>query len=85
VRVLKRDDRNLFSVVWSVDLDPDSTDVVRAAPPAPAPIPIRHNGPSPQKVDLRDVQPYRALLRGLSGCDRGDHRPLLTAGGLART
>ena len=53
VRVMTRDERNLFSVVWSVDLDPGSTDIVRTAPPAPAqPISIRYSGPSVQKVDL---------------------------------
>ncbi|WP_370664100.1 IgA Peptidase M64 [Massilia rubra] len=53
VRVLKRDERNQFSVVWSVEVDPDAPDVVRKQAPAPArPIPIRVNGPSPAKVDL---------------------------------
>ncbi len=53
VRILKRDERNQFSVVWSVDIDTDATDVVRKQEPAPAkPIPIRVSGPSPAKVDL---------------------------------
>jgi hypothetical protein len=53
VRILKRDDRNAFSVAWSVDIDTDAQDVIRKQPPAPAkPIPIRVSGPSPQKVDL---------------------------------
>jgi hypothetical protein len=53
VRILKRDERNQFSVVWSVDVDTDATDVVRKQDPAPAkPIPIRVSGPSPTKVDL---------------------------------
>jgi len=53
VRILKRDERNQFSVAWSVDVDAEAQDVVRAQGPAPAqPIPIRVNGPSPQKVDL---------------------------------
>ncbi|NHZ95691.1 peptidase M64 [Massilia sp. CCM 8734] len=53
VRVLKRDERNQFSVVWSVEVDPDAPDVVRKQAQAPArPIPIRVNGPSPAKVDL---------------------------------
>jgi hypothetical protein len=53
VRILKRDERNAFSIVWSVDVDTDGLDVVRKQPPAPArPIPIRVNGPSAQKVDL---------------------------------
>ncbi|QGZ39727.1 peptidase M64-like protein [Pseudoduganella flava] len=53
VRILKRDERNQFSVVWSVEVDPDALDVVRKQPPAPAkPIPLRVSGPSPRKVDL---------------------------------
>ncbi|GGZ07534.1 M64 family metallopeptidase [Pseudoduganella plicata] len=53
VRILKRDERNAFSIVWSADIDTDALDVVRKQPPAPArPIPIRVAGPSPQKVDL---------------------------------
>ncbi|MDQ1833978.1 M64 family metallopeptidase [Massilia sp. CCM 9029] len=53
VRVLKRDERNQFSVAWSVEVDPDAPDVVRKQAPAPAkPIPIRVSGPSPAKVDL---------------------------------
>jgi hypothetical protein len=53
IRVLKRDDRNAFSVVWTFDVDPASTDIIRETPPAPAqPIAIRNNGPSAQKVDL---------------------------------
>ncbi|NHZ63104.1 peptidase M64 [Massilia sp. CCM 8694] len=53
VRVLKRDERNQFSVVWSVEVDPDAPDVVRKQAQAPArPIPIRVSGPSPAKVDL---------------------------------
>ncbi|RSZ56694.1 peptidase M64 [Massilia atriviolacea] len=53
VRVLKRDERNRFSVAWSVEVDPDAQDVVRKQAPAPArPIPIRVSGPSPAKVDL---------------------------------
>ena len=53
VRILKRDERNAFSVVWSVDIDADAHDVVRKQEPAPAkPVPIRVSGPSPDKVDL---------------------------------
>lgn len=53
VRILKRDERNQFSVAWSVDVDTDAQDVVRAQGPAPVqPIPIRVSGPSPNKVDL---------------------------------
>jgi len=55
VRILKRDERGAFSVVWSADVDTDAMDVVRKQPPLPAsvkPIAIRVNGPSPDKVDL---------------------------------
>ena len=53
VRILRRDERNQFSVAWSVDIDADAPDVVRKQEPAPAvPIPIRVSGPSPAKVDL---------------------------------
>ena len=53
VRILKRDERNQFSVAWSVEVDTDAQDVVKQQPPAPAkPIPIQVNGPSPDKVDL---------------------------------
>jgi hypothetical protein len=53
VRILKRDERNLFSVVWTADVNPDAQDVIRKQPPAPVkPIGIRVNGPSENKVDL---------------------------------
>ena len=53
VRILRRDDRNQFSVVWTADIDTDAMDVVRKQPQAPVqPIGIRVNGPSPDKVDL---------------------------------
>jgi hypothetical protein len=53
VRILKRDERNLFSVAWSVEVDTDAQDVIKQQPPAPArPIPIQVSGPSPDKVDL---------------------------------
>jgi IgA Peptidase M64/Peptidase M64 N-terminus len=53
VRLLERDERNAFSVVWSFDLDPDAHDVERIQGPPPAvPISIINNGPSSQKVDL---------------------------------
>lgn len=53
VRILKRDERNAFSVAWSVEVDTKAQDVVRSQPPAPArPMPIKVSGPSPQKVDL---------------------------------
>lgn len=53
VRILKRDERNQFSVVWSVDVDSAAPEVIRKQEPAPArTIPIRVSGPSPNKVDL---------------------------------
>lgn len=53
VRILKRDERNEFSVAWSVEVDPNAQDVVRRQPPALAkPIAIHSSGPSPDKVDL---------------------------------
>lgn len=53
VRILKRDERNQFSVAWSVEVDANAPDVVRKQAPAQAaPMPIVVNGPSPQKVDL---------------------------------
>jgi len=53
VRILKRDERNQFSVAWSIEVDPNAEDVVRKQAPALVqPIPIIVNGPSPQKVDL---------------------------------
>lgn len=76
VRILRRDERNLFSVAWSVDVDAGAPDVVRTQPPAPAkPIPIRVNGPSPDKVDLlvlgdgytrADMKKFEADVRRLS-------------------
>lgn len=53
VRVYARDDANAFSMVWSVDVDPDALDVVRKHRPiGTAPVAIRQSGPSAQKVDL---------------------------------
>jgi len=53
VRLLARDERNAFSVVWSVDVDPASQDIERkVGPAAGTPIAIRNNGPSASKVDL---------------------------------
>jgi hypothetical protein len=53
VRVLKRDDRNAFSVVWTIDVDPTSTDIIRNPSTASMqPIAIRTNGASSDKVDL---------------------------------
>jgi hypothetical protein len=76
VRILKRDERNLFSVAWSVDVDPAAPDVIRKQGPAPAtPIPIRVSGASPRKVDLlilgdgysaTDMKKFEADARRLS-------------------
>ena len=76
VRILRRDERNLFSVAWSVDIDTDSPDVVRKQDTAPAkPIPIRVNGPSSDRVDLlvmgdgytaADMKKFEADARRLS-------------------
>ena len=76
VRILKRDERNQFSVAWSVDVDTDGQDVVRKQAPALAqPIPVKVSGPSPQKVDLlilgdgytqADMKKFEADARRLS-------------------
>jgi hypothetical protein len=76
VRILKRDERNLFSVVWSADVNPDAMDVIRKQPPAPVkPIGIRVNGPSEDKVDLlivgdgytqADMKKFEAAARRLA-------------------
>lgn len=76
VRILKRDERNAFSVAWSVDVDAGAQEVVKRQPAAPAkPIPIRVNGPSPQKVDLlvmgdgytaREMKKFEADARRLA-------------------
>jgi hypothetical protein len=76
VRILKRDERNQFSVAWSVEVDTNAQEVVRSLPPAPAkPIAIRVSGPSPQKVDLlilgdgytqKDMPKFEADARRLS-------------------
>jgi hypothetical protein len=76
VRILKRDERNLFSVAWSVEVDADAPEVVRSQSPAPAkPIAIRASGPSPHKVDLlilgdgytqQDMQKFEQDARRLS-------------------
>jgi len=76
VRILKRDERNAFSVAWSVEVDTNAQEVVRSLPPAPAkPMPIKVSGPSPQKVDLlilgdgytqKDMPKFEADARRLS-------------------
>ncbi|SHN27487.1 Peptidase M64 N-terminus [Duganella sacchari] len=76
VRILKRDERNLFSVVWTADVNPDAMDVIRKQPLAPVkPIGIRVNGPSEDKVDLlivgdgytqADMKKFEAAARRLA-------------------
>src|SRR5450830_841874 len=76
VRILKRDERNAFSVVWSVDVDADAPEVIKKQGPAPAPVlPIRASGPSPDKVDLlvlgagytaADMKKFEADVRRLA-------------------
>jgi hypothetical protein len=76
VRILKRDERNLFSIAWTFDIDPSSTDIIRETPPIAAqPIAIRQNGPSSEKVDLlilgdgyteREAEKFIADARRLS-------------------
>ena len=53
VRVYARDDRNRFSMAWSVDIDPAAPEVVRKPLPlGTGPETIRDNGPPERKVDL---------------------------------
>ncbi len=53
VRILKRDERNAFSVVWSLDVDPAAQDIERKTGAAPAPLlKVRDNGSPERKVDL---------------------------------
>jgi hypothetical protein len=53
LRILKRDDKNLFQPVWQVKLDPAGQEVIRSQPPsALKPVPILINGPASEKVDL---------------------------------
>ena len=55
VRVYERDDRNRFSMAWTVDIDPAALEVQRkpmSLPPAAAPVTLRDNGPPERKVDL---------------------------------
>jgi hypothetical protein len=76
VRILERDERNQFSVAWSVEVDTKAPDVVRSQPPASAkPMAIKVSGPSPQKVDLlilgdgytqQDMKKFEADARRLS-------------------
>lgn len=76
VRILKRDERNAFSVAWSIEVDTAAQDVVRRQGPAPArPFAVRNSGPSPRKVDLlilgdgytqADMKKFEADARRLS-------------------
>ena len=55
VRVYERDDRNRFSMAWTVDIDPAAPEVERKPLPLPAtaaPVRLRDNGPPERKVDL---------------------------------
>ena len=53
IRLMARDERNAFSVAWTVDVDPSDPQIERKAGPAPAPlIAVRNSGPPQQKVDL---------------------------------
>lgn len=53
VRILKRDERNQFSVAWSVEVDAEAQEVVKKQPDLAAkPIPVHVSGPSADKVDL---------------------------------
>lgn len=53
VRILERDARNGFTLAWSVDVDPNASDVIRRQPPPLAtPTAIHTGGASPDKVDL---------------------------------
>lgn len=53
VRILKRDERNQFSVAWSVEVDADAQEVVKKQPELPVkPIAVHSSGPSADKVDL---------------------------------
>lgn len=53
IRLYDRDDRNAFSMVWTLDVDPASTDVRSAHEPlASALVAIRTNGEPKDKVDL---------------------------------
>ncbi len=53
IRLYDRDDRNAFSMVWTLDVDPASTDVRSAHAPLASPlVAIRKNGEPQDKVDL---------------------------------
>lgn len=53
LRVLKRNDKNQFQTVWSVDIDIDAQDVIKKQSESKLkPIPIHVSGNSADKVDL---------------------------------
>ena len=53
IRLYDRDDRNAFSMVWTLDVDPASTDMRSAHQPLESPVvAIRKNGKPEDKVDL---------------------------------
>ncbi|HPN78656.1 M64 family metallopeptidase [Dokdonella sp.] len=53
IRLYARDDRNEFSMVWTLDVDPADTDVRSAHAPLASPVvAIRSNGDPQDKVDL---------------------------------
>ena len=53
IRLYARDDRNQFSMVWTLDIDPADIDVQRAHSPLQSPlVAIRENGDPRDKVDL---------------------------------
>jgi len=53
LRILARDDRNVFTTAWSVLIDPNDAHVVRVHPPAAAElVTIEQNGPPSDKLDL---------------------------------
>jgi hypothetical protein len=53
LRILKRDAKNQFQMIWSVDVDTDAIDVIKKQTPTKLkPIPIHVSGNSAEKVDL---------------------------------
>ena len=85
VRVLSRDDHNLFSVVWAIDVNADAPEVERKVAPAPAPpIAIRRSGRREEirsgcaparrsPVHAESIQGARERFQcvGSDGADRG--------------
>lgn len=53
LRILARDDRNVFTTAWTADIDPDDLLVVRSQPPAAAALKeVEVHGPPSDKVDV---------------------------------